>query len=466
MIRLLPALLIFFLSLPAAAQVFHPQSFTLDNGLQVIVVPNDRAPVVSHMVWYKVGAADEPPSLSGMAHYFEHLMFKGTEKLAPGEFSKTVSKLGGDDNAFTGQDYTAYYQNIATDHLETVMAMEADRMMNLAVPEDHFASEKQVVIEERRQRTENEPKALFAEQMRSALFVNHPYGTPVIGWMNEIQDHDWEELKKFYAQWYAPNNVVVVISGDVTADEVRPLAEKTYGRLEPRDLPSRQRTEVPPAIGVTQMELRHESINQPAFQSLRLAPTEAKNKDDALSLQVLEEILSGGPTTRLYKALVVDQKKAISVGMGYDAAALDYGTISLYGVPADGVTPLEIRDAIHAEIQKVIENGVTETEVAESVQRLQDSAVFARDSLSAPARIIGAAVMTGSTLQDIESWPQDIAAVTPARVQEAAATYLNEDNPWIRPAVEGYLYPASAVEEAPAVPDAEEGEQAMPEAAE
>ena len=423
------------------AKTFNAESFTLDNGLQVVVIPNHRAPIITHMIWYKVGAADETSGLSGMAHYFEHLMFKGTKTLAPGEFSKTVKSLGGNDNAFTGQDYTAYFQTISVRHLETLMKMETDRMMNLAPPEADFKSEKKVVLEERRQRTENDPRGLFSEQMRSALFVNHPYGTPTIGWMNEIKGYQWDDVKDFYHTWYAPNNAIVIISGDVTAPIVRPMIERTYGTLKPKELPIRKRPEVPPAIGGTEMTLRHPAIHQPSFQEIYLAPSSHQNKQDSLALQVLQEIMSGGPTTRLYKKLVVEQKKATSVSLSYQSSALDYGTIWLYGIPAQGVDLPALKNLIAQEIKTVIEQGVSEQETKEAIQRLQDQAVYARDSLSGPAMIFGHALTTGSTIDDIENWATDIATVTPKQVQEAAKQYLNPDAHWIRPPVTGYLYP-------------------------
>lgn len=430
-----------FLSLPAAAKVFNAQTFTLENGLQVIVVPNHRAPVVTHMVWYKVGAADEPQNMSGMAHYFEHLMFKGTNTLAPGEFSKTVKKLGGNDNAFTGQDYTAYYESIAVQHLEKMMEMEADRMVNLDVPEAHFKSEKSVVLEERRQRTENSPKTRFGEQVRSALFVNHPYGTPTIGWMSEIKAYEWEDVKKFYDLYYAPNNAIVIISGDVTAKEVRPMTERTYGKLKPKDIPPRKRPQVAPANGDTLMTLQHKSINQRSFSNLRLAPSFNGNYDDALALEVLQEIMSGGPTTRLYKHLVVDRKRAIAVGLSYDGSALDDATIIYYGTPSDDVSLEELAADVKNEIRDVIENGVSKTEVNEAIQRLQDSADYARDSLSGPAMMIGYALTTGSTLDEVENWPEAIAKITAADIQRVAKTYLDDDQPWHRPAIQSHYLP-------------------------
>lgn len=425
----------------AKASVFNAESFTLNNGMEVVVIPNHRAPVVSHMVWYKVGAADEPQGLSGMAHYFEHLMFKGTKKLEPGEFSRIVKNLGGRDNAFTGQDYTAYFQTISVDHLETMMKMEADRMANLDVPAEHFSSEKNVVLEERRQRTENNPRNLFLEQMKSALFVNHPYGTPVIGWMDEIEKYEWEDVKVFYDQWYAPNNATLVISGDVTAEQIKPLAEKTYGKLKPKKLPLRTRANAPPSIGETHMTLRHARINQPSFSELLIAPAAKDDKETDLALQIFQEIMSGGSTTRLYNNLVVEKKKAISASLSYRGDSLDYGTIWLSGKPVEGVSLEELQTLIHDEIRDVIKNGVTDEEVQDAIQRLQDSAVFARDSLQGPAMTFGFALAIGKTIDDIENWPENIGKITAKDIQAAVTKHLNPDNPWHRQPVTGFFLP-------------------------
>lgn len=432
---------IFTMSYPALAQTFGAQEFTLQNGMQVVVIPNHRAPVVTHMVWMKVGAADEKPGLSGMAHYLEHLLFKGTAKQAPGEFSKTVKTLGGNDNAFTSQDYTAYFESIAVENLPRMMEMEADRMTGLKPPEEHFKSEKSVVLEERRQRTDNDPRALFGEQMNSLLYINHPYGNPVIGWMNEIEDYDWADVKKFYDTWYAPNNAVLVVSGDITAEKLKPLAEKYYGAVPKKDVPKRLRPLVPPAPGNTLLTLKDPGIHQSIFQKTFIAPAESRNRSDSLALQVLSDILDGGSATRLYKSLVVEQKKATGIEFSYNSTALDYGTITLGGVPAAGVSPEELGRLLDAELRKVVETGVTETEVKEAIQRLTDEAVFARDSVAGPAMIFGTALTTGSSVQDVENWAADIAKVTVERVNAAAKTYLDESNPWVRPPVTGYLLP-------------------------
>ncbi|NQZ14915.1 MAG: insulinase family protein [Alphaproteobacteria bacterium] len=441
--HLVAALFLFFICSMqlAAAKIFDAKSFTLDNGLEVIVVENPRVPVVTHMIWYKVGAADEQAGFSGMAHYLEHLLFKGTEKVVPGDFSKTVKQNGGNDNAFTSQDYTAYFQSIPSDHLEKMMEMETDRMLNAAPPPEHYASEKNVVLEERRQNTENDPRALFNEQMRSVMFPNHPYGTPVIGWMDEIKTYEWNDVKKFYDTWYAPNNAFLVVSGDVTVEEVKELAEKTYGRLSQKELPKRVRPVLPPSIAQTNLTLEHERIHQPAFQRGYLAQSYAQNREDALALDVLQEILSGGATTRFYKSLVVEKKLAISAGFSYSGNSKDYASAWVYGTPAQGVSLDTLKDAIEAELTNVIENGVSEQEVTNAITRIQDSAVFARDSLSGPAMIIGRSLTTGSSLEEIENWPDDIASITAKKVQDVAIKYLDINAPWHRAPVSGYLLP-------------------------
>lgn len=432
---------------PAHSNGFGAQEFTLENGMQVVVIPNHRAPVVTHMLWVKAGGADNLPAQSGMAHYFEHLMFKGTKTIAAGDYSKTIKTLGGNDNAFTGADYTAYFESIAVENLPKVMALEADRFQNLLPPDAHFKSEKSVVLEERRQRTENDPSALFSEQLYATLFINHPYGTPVIGWMDEIKNYEWSDVKKYYDAWYAPNNMILVVSGDVTLQDLKPLAQKFYGPLKKKNLPARTRPNVPFAQAGTELVLHHAQVTQPVFSRLYIAPTEAKQREDSLALQVLADILSGGSTSRFYKSLVVEQKKAISASLYYNANALDYGTLSIEAIPAQGVTLQDLSQSIDAEIKKVILEGVQEAEVRESIQRLEDEAIFARDSLAGPAMIFGQALTTGSSVLDVENWPQDIAKVTAQDIQRVAKTYMDLENPWVRAPVNGYLFPKEKQQE-------------------
>lgn len=441
--RLIAVLSLVLLSFPAQAQTFNAEEFTLNNGVQVVVIPNHRAPVVTHMLWFKAGAADEDAGRSGLAHYLEHLLFKGTDKQAPGEFSKTVKTLGGNDNAFTSQDFTAFYESVAVDNLPKIMEMEADRIVNLKVPDDHYKSEKSVVLEERRQRTDNEPRAIFGEQMNSALYINHPYAIPVIGWMDEIKLYEWPDVKAFYDKWYAPNNTVLVVSGDITAKKLKPLAEKYYGVIPVKDIKPRIRPQIPPGNSQVLVTLRDKTVRQPGLNKIYLAPAESRNRSDSLALQVLSEIMDGGATTRLYKNLVVEGKKATGAGMNYNSTALDYGSITFYATPAENVSLEEINAAIQEQIQMVVKDGVTDEEVEDAVQRLKDDAVYARDSLAGPAMIFGAALTTGSTVSDVENWSGDIAKVTATQVKEAAQRYLDDAKPWIRPAVTGYMLPAA-----------------------
>lgn len=425
----------------ARTKTFGAESFTLQNGMRVVVIPNRRVPVVTHMVWYGVGAADEPPGLSGIAHFVEHLMFKGTETVPPGEFSKRVRALGGNDNAFTAQDITAYFQSIAVEHLETVMRMEADRMTGLIFPSDQVDSERLVVLEERRMRTDNDPAGYFSEQIRTALFPNHPYGNPVIGWLHEMESLDRDNVMAFYKKWYAPNNAILVVSGDVTAAQLKPLAEKIYGVIPARDVPERKWTQVPPLLGEPRLVMRHAVIRQPTLQRLYRVPSAKDNKPDSLALEVLASIVGDGAAARFYKALVVDGKMATGARFVYESSALSDSTLSLSATPAQGVTLEVLEAAIDDELRKLVKDGVTPQEMAEAKTRLMDASIFARDSLQGPAMTFGYGLMTGSTIDDIEYWPYDIEAVTAEQVNDAARRFLDPDNTGTRPHVTGYMLP-------------------------
>ncbi|AUN28841.1 M16 family metallopeptidase [Niveispirillum cyanobacteriorum] len=425
---------------PAAARVFDPETFTLKNGMQVVVVNNPRAPVVSHMVWYKVGSADEEPGKSGLAHYLEHLMFKGTAKMKPSEFSRTVARNGGRDNAFTAYDYTAYFENIARDRLELVMGMEADRMVNLRLTDDIVLPERKVIQEERRQRTENEPASRLYEQLYSLLFVHHPYGTPIIGWMHEIEKLTTQDALDFYKRHYAPNNAILVVAGDITAAELKPLAEKTYGKIKPsKDIPARVRVTEPPTEGARRITLTDDQVRQPNWMRIWKAPSySAGEKQYASALEVLESILADGATSRLYKSLVVEQKIAAGVNLSYNPNALDLGTLSISATPAPGQDVAAVEKALDAELAKLLSGGVTDAEVASAKVRLRRDAVFARDSLQGPAYAFGVALTTGQTVADVEAWPDRIAAVTREQVEQAAKLVLGQDNH-----VTGILLPAA-----------------------
>jgi len=424
----------------APRKLFDAKSFTLDNGLQVVVIENHRVPVVSQMVWYKVGAADEPPGKSGIAHLLEHLMFKGTDDIPPGEFSKIVARNGGRDNAFTSSDYTAYFQNIAADRLPLVMEMEADRMANLRLANDDVVTERDVVIEERLSRTDNEPAALLGERTDLALWTTHPYRNPVIGWQHELSKLTREDALDFYKKWYAPNNAILVVSGDVTVDQVRDLAETYYGPIPRGPEITRDRPTVQGGDVSTRVEMRHPRVSQPQWSRKYLAPSyaTAEEEEQVYALQVLSELLGGGMTSRIYQSVVVEQKLAAGAGSWYNPRAVDQGTFGLYATPRPGVPLDKVEAAMQAEIAKLLDEGVSEEEVAEAKLRMRAGVIYARDSLQGAAQTIGRALATGGTLEQVETWPAAIGRVTRDQVMAAARAVLDA------PSVTGVLLPADA----------------------
>ncbi|MGB1027185.1 MAG: M16 family metallopeptidase, partial [Rhodospirillaceae bacterium] len=305
----------FALAPPARAEIFNPETFTLDNGLQVVVLPNHRVPVVHHMVWYRVGAADEPPGKTGLSHLVEHMMFKGTETLGPNQFSRIVARNGGRDNAFASSDFTGYHQTIAKEHLEMVMGMEADRMVNLSLAEEDFLTELEVVREERRSRVDNEPSALLNERLDQALWVVHPYKNPIVGWEHELKSLTREDVLAFYKAHYGPENAIVVISGDVTAQEVQPLAEATYGQVPNQGIEPRMRDRSLPLPAEATITLQHAQVGQASLTRRYVAPSyNLDPEQDVYALQVFQEIVGSGSTGKLYRSLVIDQEIAVSAG--------------------------------------------------------------------------------------------------------------------------------------------------------
>jgi zinc protease len=444
----------------AEAALFNPETFTLDNGMQVVVVTDRRAPVVSHHVWYKVGSADSPPGKSGLPHFLEHLMFKGTESFAPGEFSEIVARNGGNENAFTGSDYTGYYQTIARDRLELVMEMEADRMTNLVLDDAAVLPERDVVLEERSQRVDNDPGSRLAEQLDAAQFLNHPYRLPIIGWRHEMESYTREDALDFYSTWYAPNNAVLIVAGDIDAAELRPLAERYYGAIPRRDVPERVRVQEPPQQAAREVELIDPRVRQPSWSRSYLAPSyTAGATEHAYPLQVLADVLGGTSTSRLYRSLVIEQKLAASAGAYYRGSSLDDATFRIYASPRPGVSLDEIEAAVEVELARLAEQPITEEEVARSTRRLVGEAVYARDSLSSAVRSFGVALATGRTVDDVEAWPERIAAVNAEEVNAAAAHVFRPER-----SVTGRLSPsvaatAAAHDVTPAAAEAARGQQ-------
>ncbi|MBM3558666.1 MAG: insulinase family protein [Alphaproteobacteria bacterium] len=425
---------------PAGAKVFEPTYFALANGLEVVVVENHRAPVVTQMIWYKVGAADEPAGRSGIAHFLEHLMFKGTQTRAPGEFSAIVARNGGRENAFTSQDYTGYFQTVAADRLELVMELEADRMTNLALTDAQIEPERRVVLEERGSRVDSDPRSILSEQVQAAAWLNHPYRLPVIGWRHEIEAIGRAVIVDFYRTWYAPNNAVLVVAGDVEPVRLRALAEKYYGPIPARPVPPRVRPAEPPQLAPRVVTLSDARVSQPSWSRRWLAPSHrAGERGHAYPLELLAKVFGGGATSRLYRALVVEQEVAVSTGAWYDGDAWDLGSFGLWVAPRPGVPLDRAVAALETEVTKLLAEGVRAEEVERARQRLVDGAVFARDDLSTAARVLGKALVTGRSVGDVEAWPERIAAVTAEQVTAAARAIL-------KPATSttGVLLPAAA----------------------
>ena len=433
------AVLLVLSGLPEArAGVFNPTTFTLKNGMQVVIVENHRVPVVSHMVWYRVGSADEGPGETGIAHFLEHLMFKGTKKRKPGEFSQIVARNGGQENAFTSTDYTAYFQTIAADRLEMVMEMEADRMTNLVITDKEVEPERLVVLEERRSRVDNNPGAILGEHINGALFLNHPYRNPVIGWEHDIKALDIKRILAFYKRWYAPNNAILVVAGAITAEQVRPLAKKYYGKIPAQPPVVRNRAKEPPQKAAREVVLRDKRVRQPSWRRSFLAPTlQWGDKTHVYPLEVLSNILGGGASSRLYRRLVVENKTAVSSGAYYSGDDRGPGRFVFYASPRGDVTMDALEMAVEAEITDIIKNGITADEALRAKERMVAEAVYARDSLSGGARALGAALASGLSVDDVESWPDNIAAVTAKQINEAAKALFDNNR-----SVTGLLLPA------------------------
>lgn len=412
--------------------------YTLDNGLELVVIPDRRAPIVTHMVWYRVGAADDPAGQSGVAHFLEHLMFKGTEKYPAGVLDRMVTELGGDTNAFTSADVTAYFQTIPPDALETMMDIEADRMRNLILLEEVIAAERDVVLDERRQRVDAQPQSILAEELNATLFQNHPYRVPVIGWEHEIADLSREDALDFYDRYYAPNNALVVVTGDVEPDAVHALAEAIYGQV-PRgpDLPERQRPAEPPHDTGRTITYADARVTLPSFSRNWIVPSYRQAEaGEAEALDLLSAILSDGVRSRLYQKFVVETGQAASTGASYDGNAYDYGTFSLFGTPRPGTTLEELEAATYAEIDAIIANGISEAELDRVKTRYIRRTIFARDDQGNMAQTYGIWLTTGRTADDLAAWPDRIRAVTVEQVQSVAEKYLKPEI-----AVTGYLLP-------------------------
>ena len=418
-----------------AAQVAN---FTLANGLEVVVIPDHRAPVVTHMIWYRNGAADDPPGKSGIAHFLEHLMFKGTKAHPKGEFSEFISEIGGQENAFTSSDFTAYFQQVARQHLRACMAFEADRMTGLVLTDEVVAPERDVVLEERRMHADTDPGAQLGEAVQATLFTHHPYGVPIIGWGHEIEGLKREDALAYYQRFYTPENAIVVVAGDAEPDEALALAEETYGKVKPRGAKlERIRPVEPPTVADRLVTVKDEKVEQPNWQRHYLAPScRTAKPGEWEALEVLGHLLGGGQTSFLYRRLVMEEKLAVSVWAFYHGTALDQSRFIVMITPAPGVTLETLDKAFDRALADFLREGVDEAALERSKTRLVADATYARDSQSDLARWYGSSLAVGQSLSEVEGWPTKIDAVDAEAVMAAARRWLEH-----KPAVTGHLLP-------------------------
>lgn len=421
----------------ASAEIFPAESLTLDNGLTVVVTTNRRIPLVTQLLMYRVGAADETPGKSGLAHFLEHLLFKGTRTHPAGAYSNAVAAVGGQENAFTHQDYTGYWQTVPRRNLETILAFEADRMLNLELDDAEVLPERDVILEERRSRIDNRPESQLSEAVMATLFRNHPYGIPIIGWEEEMRTLDTADAIDFYETWYGPQNAVLVLGGDVDLDEALPLIEQTYGLLPRRGRDSRSRPREPASRTARRVEMRSSLLAQPRFSRAYLVPhRDSLAPGELEALQILSMVLGGGNTSRLYSDMVLGRGLAISAGSYDRSEVLDYPTLHLYGQPVPGVEISAFEAEMDRQIERFLDEGVNASELQDAKDRLAAAAVFARDDPKTAPRVIGSAMAVNESLAHLQAWPERVAAVQADAVTDLARRVIDPKR-----SVTGLLHP-------------------------
>ncbi len=431
------------LALPLRPAMAEPaQHVTLDNGLQVVVIEDRRAPIAVHMVWYRVGAADEPPGQSGIAHFLEHLMFKGTDTRAPGEFSAIVEAQGGRDNAFVSWDFTGYFQRVASDRLELMMELEADRMANLSFTEAEWLPERGVILEERGQVLESRPGAQFNEQMLAALYQSHPYGVPILGWRHEMEQLTGDMAMDFHAEHYGPNNAILVVAGDVDAAEVLEMAERHYGPIpaNPR-AEMRPRPTEPPHLAPRRLVMEDARVGQPFVNRMYLAAVRrAGDQSGAAALQMLAAVLGGSARTSvLERRLNLEEGIALSAWASYRGTARDHGTFSVGVAPADGVSLEEAEEALDRVIAEFMEAGPDPEQLERVRTQIRASEIFAMDDMQARARDYGTALAVGLEVGDVSGWLDALQAVTADDIMAAARSVFDRNQSvtgWLTPPLE------------------------------
>ncbi len=422
-------LLFLLLATPALA-LANTQEYKLENGLKIIVQEDHRSPVVVSQVWYKAGALDEVNGKTGVAHVLEHMMFKGTKKVPAGQFSRKIAAAGGRENAFTSQDYTAYFQQLEKSQLPLSFELEADRMANLNFTKEEFEKEIKVVMEERRWRTDDKPQAQVNEHFNSAAFRTHPYGRPVVGWMSDLENMRVEDTREWYNHWYAPNNAVLVVVGDVKADEVYKLAKQHFGKIKPKAVPERKPQKEPPQIGERRVVVKAPAKLPSLQMGFHTPVLNDPNQDwEPYALEILASVLSGNDSARLNQKLVRESQVAVDVGAGYDMIARGrQGLFELAGSPSEGKTVAELETAILQQIEKIKESGVTAEELKRVKAQVIAADVYQRDSVFYQAMQIGQLELTGFSWKILKDYPAKLSAVTSEQVQEVAKKYLVKDN--------------------------------------
>lgn len=416
------------LAAAAVPALANPHSKTLGNGLKVIVKEDRRAPVVVSQIWYRIGSVDEFNGTTGISHALEHMMFKGTDSVPAGEFSRVIAAAGGRENAFTGQDYTAYYQQLHKSRLPLAMRLEADRMNNLLLTEKEFAKEIRVVMEERRWRTDDKPRSLLYEQLMASAYQVHPYRRPVIGWMNDLEHMTVRDARDWYRRWYAPNNAILVVVGDVKADEVFRLAQQHYGKYKPRPLGQRKPQLEPEQRGVRRVEVKAPAELPYLLMGFK-APLlrDAQQDWEPYALEILAGVLDGYSSARLNRDLVRERRIAQSVGAGYDLIGRGPGMFLLEGTPSQGTSVAELEAALREQVRRIVDEGVTEEELARVKAQVVADQVFSLDSMFYQAMRIGRLEISGLSYRDIDTLVRKLQEVSADQVREVTRKYLVDD---------------------------------------
>jgi zinc protease len=413
------------------------QEFSLKNGLKLIVQEDHRSPVVVSQVWYRAGALDEVNGKSGVAHVLEHMMFKGTKRVPAGQFSRLVAAAGGKENAFTGQDYTCYFQQLEKSHLPLSFKLESDRMANLQITDEEFAKEIKVVMEERRWRTEDKPQSKVNEQFQSVAYHAHPYSRPVVGWMDDLEHMTAADAREWYNTWYAPNNATIVVVGDVKAQDVYKLATQYFGKLKPHTMPARKPQTEPPQIGERRLVVKAQGklpylmmgFHAPTLTGLESTAKTPEQEWEPYALEVLGGVLSGNDSARLNQKLVRETSIAVDVGAGYDSTARGREALfELVGTPSEGKTVAELEAALITQIELIKTAGVTQQELDRVKAAVIASDIYQRDSMFYQGMQIGQLETMGYSWKLLKEYPEKLKAVTSEQIQAVAKKYLVKDN--------------------------------------